>query len=62
MYPGLFSALGLLLADYRHDYVRSVALTLDKVDPATIFQQYKAGSYGAYRTVPRGSGAKRDEV
>ncbi|NOT54668.1 MAG: hydantoinase/oxoprolinase family protein [Deltaproteobacteria bacterium] len=42
MYPGLFSALGLLLADYRHDYVRSVALTLDKVDPATIFQQYEA--------------------
>jgi N-methylhydantoinase A len=41
MYPGLFSALGLLLADYRHDYVRSVALTLDKVDPATIFQQYE---------------------
>jgi N-methylhydantoinase A len=41
MYPGLFSALGLLLADYRHDYVRSVALTLEKVDPATIFQQYE---------------------
>lgn len=42
MYPGLFSALGLLLADYRHDYVRSVALTLDKVDPAAIFQHYEA--------------------
>jgi N-methylhydantoinase A len=42
MYPGLFSALGLLLADYRHDYVRSVALTLEKVDPVTIFQQYEA--------------------
>jgi N-methylhydantoinase A len=41
MYPGLFSALGLLLADYRHDYVRSVALTLEKVDPVTIFQQYE---------------------
>jgi len=42
MYPGLFSALGLLLADYRHDYVRSVALTLEKVDPVTIFQHYEA--------------------
>jgi N-methylhydantoinase A len=42
MYPGLFSALGLLLADYRHDYVRSVALTLDNIDPAAIFQQYEA--------------------
>jgi len=38
--PGLFSALGLLLADFRHDYVRSVALALEAVDPATILQRY----------------------
>ncbi len=38
--PGLFSALGLLLADFRHDYVRSVALALEAVDPATILQHY----------------------
>jgi N-methylhydantoinase A len=25
IYPGLFSALGLLLADYRHDYIRSIS-------------------------------------
>jgi N-methylhydantoinase A len=36
----LFSALGLLLADFRHDYVRSVALALEAVDPATILQRY----------------------
>jgi N-methylhydantoinase A len=41
LFPGLFSALGLLLADYRHDYIRSVALPLDKVDPQGIVRQYE---------------------
>jgi N-methylhydantoinase A len=41
LFPGLFSALGLLLADYRHDYLRSVATTLDKVDPQNIVRQYE---------------------
>jgi N-methylhydantoinase A len=41
LFPGLFSALGLLLADYRHDYIRSVAFALDKIDPQTIVQQYE---------------------
>lgn len=40
LFPGLFSALGLLLADYRHDYVRSVALALEAVDPEQIHQLY----------------------
>jgi len=39
-YPGLFSALGLLLADYRHDYVRSVALALELVEPQSIIEQF----------------------
>lgn len=41
LFPGLFSALGLLLADYRHDYLRSVALTLDKVEPQAILTHYE---------------------
>jgi N-methylhydantoinase A len=41
LFPGLFSALGLLLADYRHDYIRSIALALDKVDPQALIQQYE---------------------
>lgn len=41
LFPGLFSALGLLLADYRHDYIRSVALALDKIDPQVIVRQYE---------------------
>jgi N-methylhydantoinase A len=39
-YPGLFSALGLLLADYRHDYVHSVALALERVEPQSIIEQF----------------------
>ncbi len=40
LFPGLFSALGLLLADYRHDYVRSVALALEAVDPEVVMHLY----------------------
>jgi len=35
-FSGLFSSLGLLLADYRHDYVRSVAVATDKVALASV--------------------------
>ncbi len=47
LYPGLFSALGLLLADFRHDYLRSVVLPLPKVDPAVILQLYREMEEGA---------------
>src|SRR5262249_32358661 len=42
LFPGLFSALGLLLADYRHDYVRSIATALDKVNIDDLQRQYEA--------------------
>lgn len=41
LYPGVFSALGLLLADFRHDYVQSVALPLASVAPERLLQQYQ---------------------
>ncbi len=41
LFPGLFSALGLLLADYRHDYIRSIATTLDKVNLEELRRQYE---------------------
>src|SRR5262245_46990391 len=47
IFPGLFSALGLLLADFRHDYVRSAVLPLSKVDPATILRLYEEMEEGA---------------
>ncbi|MBI3756520.1 MAG: hypothetical protein HY267_00935 [Deltaproteobacteria bacterium] len=47
IYPGLFSALGLLLADFRHDYLRSAVLPLPKVDPAAILRLYNEMEEGA---------------
>lgn len=40
IYPGLFSALGLLLADYRHDYIATIATPLTSADPREIFARY----------------------
>jgi N-methylhydantoinase A len=40
IHPGLFSALGLLLADHRQEYVRPVAARLDTVDPAAVLDLY----------------------
>nr|MCH9671477.1 hydantoinase/oxoprolinase family protein [Gammaproteobacteria bacterium] len=35
-HPGVFSAVGLLLADYRHDHLRSIATDLDTLDADTL--------------------------
>jgi len=42
LFPGLFSALGLLLADLRYDYVQSVPGRLDTVDPASLLREFEA--------------------
>ena len=42
LFPGLFSALGLLLADLRYDYVQSVPGRLDAVDPASLLREFDA--------------------
>jgi len=44
-YPGLFSALGLLLADLRYDYVQSMPCRLDEMDLA----EYAAHREGLLR-------------
>jgi N-methylhydantoinase A len=41
IFPGLFSALGLLLADYRHDYIRSIATRLASVKPGQLLSCYR---------------------
>jgi N-methylhydantoinase A len=41
IFPGLFSALGLLLADYRHDYIRSIVTPLTAIDPHALFAHYE---------------------
>jgi N-methylhydantoinase A len=40
LYPGLFSALGLLLADYRHDYIAAIASPLMSVRTDEIMARY----------------------
>ena len=40
LFPGVFSALGLLVADLRSDYVQSVPQDLDGVDPAALLQEF----------------------
>jgi N-methylhydantoinase A len=41
LYPGLFSALGLLLADYRHDYIAAIASPLGLVSADELSARYK---------------------
>lgn len=35
-YPGVTSAMGAVIADMRHDYVQTVNIALDALDPATL--------------------------
>jgi N-methylhydantoinase A len=49
VYPGLFSALGLLLADFSQEYVRGVALRLDGADADMLFAQYDCMEHQAAR-------------
>jgi N-methylhydantoinase A len=41
LYPGTFSALGLLLAEHRHDYIASIAAPLSSLRPGDLLQQYE---------------------
>jgi N-methylhydantoinase A len=41
IFPGLFSALGLLLADYRRDYIQPIGVNLDHVEPTDIVGRYE---------------------
>ncbi len=38
--PGLFSALGLLLADYRYEYKKPVLKSIEELDPSEIEEAY----------------------
>jgi N-methylhydantoinase A len=42
LYPGLFSAIGLMMADLRYDYVQSIPGRLDAIDAATLQRHYDA--------------------
>ncbi len=53
VYPGLFSALGLLLSDYRYEYKRSVLKTLEEIDPLELEEKYSLLEREAYETLRR---------
>src|SRR6187551_237384 len=36
LYPGVFSAIGLLMSDVKHDYVRSKLTPLSEISPADV--------------------------
>lgn len=40
LFPGLFSALGLLLADLRYDYVQSIPGYLHEAEPEVLLREY----------------------
>ena len=61
VFPGLFSALGLLLADYRHDYIRSIVTPLTEINPGTILEQYEHMQAVARETM-RGEGIPDEGV
>ncbi len=49
LYPGVFSALGLLMSDVKHDYIRSRMTTIDKLgsaDVADVFAALEAQARG----------------
>jgi N-methylhydantoinase A len=41
LFPGLFSALGLLMADVRYDYVQSIPGRLEALDMAELLQKFE---------------------
>jgi N-methylhydantoinase A len=41
LFPGLFSALGLLMADVRYDYVQSIPGRLDTIEMAELLQKFE---------------------
>jgi len=61
IYPGLFSALGLLIADYRHDYIASIAAHLAQVSPEDILRRYAMLEETA-RGEMEGEGVARDAI
>lgn len=61
LYPGLFSALGLLLADYRHDYIKSFAKPLDHTDAGEISEAYDVLRQSAFSEFKK-EGIPRERV
>jgi N-methylhydantoinase A len=53
LFPGLFSALGLIMADLRYDYVQSIPGRLDAINVAELLEKYDALSRRVHDEVSR---------
>jgi N-methylhydantoinase A len=61
LFSGLFSSLGLLFADFRHDYVRSIARRLDEMSPADLETIFADVTGAAHADMAR-EGVAADDV
>ncbi len=59
--PGVFSALGLLVADYRHDYYASVVKRADMVEDGEIEEKFRLLEERAVRTL-RSEGVPEENI
>jgi len=59
--PGVFSALGLLVADYRHDYHYPIVKRAEEVDEAWLETVFRALEERAVETL-RGEGVPRERI
>jgi len=60
-YPGMFSAVGLLVTDFKHTFVRSIRKIVDEIDPVeleTIFGELEAKG----REILRSEGVLDDQI
>ncbi|MEB2836684.1 MAG: hydantoinase/oxoprolinase family protein [Desulfurococcales archaeon] len=59
--PGVFSALGLLVSDYRHDYHEAIVKRVGEVDDRELEEVFERLEEGAVRTL-LGEGIPRDRI
>src|SRR5215468_251969 len=61
LYPGVFSAIGLLMSDVKHDYIQSKMAPLSEVTPAAINDMFERLAAQA-REELHGDGFARDDI
>jgi N-methylhydantoinase A len=59
--PGTFSALGMLMADVRHDYVRTLISELANIDPAVIAAEFAEMTEEAFELMKQ-SGIRPENI
>jgi N-methylhydantoinase A len=60
LYPGVFSALGLVMSDVKHDYIRSRMTSVAELDPQSVEQTFAALEAQARADLRRDGFAEND--